>query len=267
METLGAYHDIGVQLDGHIALIEIRRPPHNYFDIPLIKAIADALHDIDQQTDARAVVLAAEGRSFCAGAQFAGPPRQVPAEEPPPGDRHGRHQIYREGIRIFEAQTPVVACVQGPAIGGGLGLALTADFRVASPEARFSANFARLGFHHGFGLTVTLPRIVGQQQAMRMLYTGVRLNGEEAHAVGLCDELAPAEELRDRAFEFANEIAASAPLAVRAIRRTMRHGLVDEIRVATDREQVEQDWLRRTDDFREGVRATAERRPAGFTGR
>ena len=116
-------------------------------------------------TRTRAVVLAAEGRSFCAGAQFGGPTRKEPEEEPPPGDRHGRLQIYREGIRIFEAQTPIVACVQGPAIRGGLGLALTADFRVASPEARFSANFAQLGFHHGFGLTVTLPRLVGQQQA------------------------------------------------------------------------------------------------------
>lgn len=265
MSELGTYTDLKVEIDGHVALMEIQRPPHNYFDLALINAIGDALNDIDRKTDVRAIVLAADGRSFCAGAQFAGGPRDQPVEAPPPGDRHGGIRIYRDAIRIFEAETPIVAAVQGAAIGGGLGLALAADFRVASPESTLSANFAQLGFHHGFGLTVTLPRIVGQQAAWRMLLTGARLRGDEAHKIGLCDELVSAEDLRPRAFELAHEIASAAPLAVRSIRRTLRHGLADEIRMVTDREQVEQDWLRKTNDFREGVRATAERRPPEFT--
>ena len=88
-------------------------------------------------------------------------------------------------MRLFANPTPVVAAIQGAAVGGGLGLALMADFRVASPEARFSANFARLGFHHGFGLTVTLPRLVGQQRAAEMLYTGQRVKSDEALRIGL----------------------------------------------------------------------------------
>lgn len=259
--------DVTVDIDGHIATVEIHRPPHNFFDVALIRALATAYHALDDEPDVRAIILASEGRSFCAGAQLGGPPpgEEAPADEPP-ARRTGSGHLYQEAVRLLEAETPVVAAVQGAAIGGGLGLALSADFRVAAPEARFAANFARLGFHHGFGLTVTLPALVGQQKALDMLYTGRRVKGEEALAVGLCDALVPIEELRDAAHKMAAEIAASAPLAVRAIRRTMRRGLAERVRLATDHELVEQDWLRETNDFREGVRATAERRTPDFTG-
>src|SRR5439155_742096 len=86
--------------------------------------------------------------------------------------------------RLFAAAIPVVATVQGAAVGGGLGLALSADFRVASPDSRFWANFARLGFHHGFGMTVTLPALVGQQAALDLLYTGRRVPGEGPPSCG-----------------------------------------------------------------------------------
>jgi enoyl-CoA hydratase/carnithine racemase len=175
--------------------------------------------------------------------------------------------LYAEAVRLFEAETPIVAAVQGAAIGGGLGLALMADFRVACPEARFAANFARLGFHHGFGLTVTLPALVGQQAALNMLLTGRRVKGEEAVALGLCDELVPLAEVRPAATALAHEIAVSAPLAVRSIRQTMRAGLAERVRLATDHEMVEQEWLRKTDDFVEGVGATADRREPNFEGR
>ena len=260
--------DVSVEIDGHVATVEIHRPPHNYFDVALIRAIATAYHALDEEADVRAIVLASEGRSFCAGAQLAAPaPDAADDADAPPARRTGSGHLYQEAVRLLEAETPVVAAVQGAAIGGGLGLALSADFRVAAPEARFAANFARLGFHHGFGLTVTLPALVGQQKALDLLYTGRRVKGEEALAIGLCDALVPLDELRDAAHERAAEIAASAPLAVRSIRRTMRRGLAERVRLATDHELVEQDWLRETDDFREGVRATAERRTPEFTGR
>ncbi|MCY3505498.1 MAG: enoyl-CoA hydratase/isomerase family protein [Chloroflexi bacterium] len=260
--------DVSVEVDGHIATVEIHRPPHNYFDVTLIRAIASAYHALDEEPDVRAIVLASEGRSFCAGAQLAAPAPadDSEADDPEPSRRTGSGHLYQEAVHLLEAETPVVAAVQGAAIGGGLGLALSADFRVAAPEARFAANFARLGFHHGFGLTVTLPALVGQQKALNLLYTGRRVKGEEALDIGLCDALAPIEELRDAAREMAAEIAGSAPLAVRSIRRTMRRGLAERVRIATDHELVEQDWLRETNDFREGVRATAERRTPEFTG-
>ena len=115
-------------------------------------------------------------------------------------------------------------------------------------------------------MTVTLPELIGKQAAANMLLTGRRVKGEEAYELGLCDHLVPLEELRPKAMELATEIAGSAPLAVRSIRRTLRRGLADRIRIATDHELVEQDWLRKTSDFREGVRATAERREPDFHG-
>ena len=160
-----------------------------------------------------------------------------------------------------------MAAVQGAAVGGGLGLALMPDFRVAAPEARFTANFARLGFHHGFGLTVTLPRIVGQQKALDLLYTGRRVGGEEAVEIGLADRLAPLDSLRAEARALAVEVAKSAPLAVDSIRQTMRGDLADLIRAATDHEQVEQDRLRQSADWAEGVKAMSERRDPAFVGR
>jgi len=261
LTELGPFGDVGVTFgEDFVANVEIRRPPNNHFDAALIASLAGAFEALDDDPRCRAIVLCAEGKHFCAGANLGGPGPRAERGADSPGD------LYDEAVRLFQTRTPVVAAVQGAAIGGGLGLALMADFRVAAPEARFSANFARLGFHHGFGLSVTLPAVVGQQRALEMLYTGVRLKGEEALGIGLCDRLAPAAELRATAHALAAEIAASAPLAVRSIRETLRGDLAERVRAATRREQAEQDRLRKTHDFAEGVRATAERRPPRFTG-
>jgi 2-(1,2-epoxy-1,2-dihydrophenyl)acetyl-CoA isomerase len=241
--------------EDHVATVEFDRPPHNHFDVELIAALADAYTALDEDPTCRAILLCSTGRHFCAGANFAGT------------DDAGAQALYAQAVRLFATATPVVAAVQGAAIGGGLGLALSADFRVASASSRFAANFARLGIHHGFGLTVTLPAAVGMQAALELLYTGRRVEGEEASALGLCDRLAADDELRSEAHALACEIAASAPLAVRSIRQTMRGDLPDRVRVATEREYAQQAPLFATDDFQEGVRATTERRTPRFTGR
>lgn len=255
----GAGADVTVELgEDFVATVELHRPPDNYFDAALIAALADAHEALDRNPACRAIVLCSEGRHFCAGARLGGAA----------GERGIQTSaLYDHAVRLFSSAKPVVAAVQGAAIGGGLGLALSADFRVASPESRFSANFARLGFHHGFGLTVTLPAIVGQQRALELLYTGRRVRGDEAHAVGLCDRLVPVDRLRSEAGALAGEIAASAPLAVRSIRQTLRGDLAARVRAATERELAEQDRLAQTDDFREGVRAMSERREPKFLGR
>ena len=245
-----------------VALVEIHRPPNNHFDVYLIRALSDIYESLDSNPDCRAIVLASEGKHFCAGANFTAPPTSSEAPLTTSGS-----DLYAEAVRLIEAKTPVIAAVNGAAIGGGLGLACSADFRVGSAETRMSANFAQLGFHHGFGLTLTLPPIVGQQRALEMLYTGKRLNGEEAYRIGLLDRFVAPEEVRAEALRFAAEIASSAPLAVASIRATMRAGIGDRYRGATSREGTEQAILRATEDFQEGVRATAERRPAQFEGR
>ena len=144
---------------------------------------------------------------------------------------------------------------------------MSADFRVTCPEARFAANFTRLGFHPGFGLTVTLPELIGKNNAALMFYTSRRVTGEEAYAIGLANVLVPQAQLRDAAFKLAAEIAENSPLGLMSTRATMRAGLADRVKAQTDHELAEQTWLRETDDFKEGVKSTEERRPAKFTGR
>ena len=253
------YKDIGVSTEGHVGIVEIQRPPHNFFDNSLINQIADAFEAFDREVNIRAYVLCAQGKSFCAGADFANRPQTGAAET-------GKH-LYKEATRLFRSKKPSVAAVQGAAIGGGLGLAVMPDFRVAAPEARFSANFTRLGFHPGFALTYTLPRLIGQQKANLMFYTGRRIGGEEAHAWGLADVLVPLSDVRKAALALATEIAEGGPLAVQSTRETMRRGFADAAEAATERELTEQDWTRKTEDFKEGVKSYAEKRVGNFKGR
>jgi enoyl-CoA hydratase/carnithine racemase len=242
--------------DHHVATVQLRRPPNNFFDVAMIRRIADLYDALAGERDVRVIVLCASGKHFCAGADFTGGS----------GATGGPGELYREAIRLFAAELPVVAAVQGAAIGGGLGLACSSDFRVAAPQARFAANFARLGFHHGFALTATLPAIVGQQHALDLLYTGRRVDGNEAHRLGLADHLANPDELRATAHKIARDIATAAPLAVRSIRATMRAPLLDAVRQAVEREAAEQQRLQQTADWREGVRASLERREPKFAG-
>ena len=181
--------------------------------------------------------------------------------------RNSPQDLYAQAARLCAVTVPFVAAVHGPAIGGGLGFAMTASMRVTCPEARFSANFVKLGIHQGFGLSVTLPELIGPSRAARVLLTGRRYNGEEATELGMADECVPADQVRDRAFELAAEIASGAPLAIRAINATLRNGLADRLREATAHEAAEQGRLFATEDAREGMRAVSERREGNFVGR
>jgi enoyl-CoA hydratase/carnithine racemase len=265
MTDYTGFKEIGVTLNGLVATVEIRRPPNNFFDAALIAEIGTAFEKLDADPACRAIVLAAEGRHFCAGADFSKRMDTGTVQESARSGA-GKH-LYKEAARLFRTAKPIVGAVQGAAVGGGLGLALVPDFRVTCSEARFTANFNRLGFHPGFGLTYTLPRLVGVQQATLLFYTGRRISGDEAVRIGLADVLVPLAEVRSAAQALALEMAQSAPLAVMATRETMRRGLVDAIEAATERELVEQDWLRQTEDFREGIKAYGERRLPDFKAR
>jgi enoyl-CoA hydratase/carnithine racemase len=245
---------------GPIATIELNRPPHNFFDLAMVGQIADALETLEDNPLCRVVVLAAAGQSFCAGADF---------NNRPDADRvrHPRKllPVYQEGLRITRFRKPIVAAIQGACVGGGLGLAMCADFRVASTAAKFSANFNRIGVHPGFGLSFTLPSLVGTQHAARLFYTGQRITAEEAHRIGLVDMLVSPETCRAEALAFANEIATSSPWAVQSTRQTLRKGFIEKFTEAVARESEVQAYQMRTADFKEGVKAMTERRPPRFS--
>lgn len=160
-------------------------------------ALADALHALDADDNCCAIVLGSQGKSFCAGADFSAAPSGG-------GPMFDNPALYGQGIRLFRTLKPIVAAIQGPAIGAGAGLTLVADFRIACPVSRFSVPFNRMGFHPGSGMSCTLPRLVGPQLAARLFYTGERIGSERMVELGLADELVPDEEARECA-QFASQ--------------------------------------------------------------
>jgi 2-(1,2-epoxy-1,2-dihydrophenyl)acetyl-CoA isomerase len=252
----GSFGDVTAVAGGDgVGVVEMHRPPPNYFDAGLLGGIVAAIAWANGQ-GCRAIVLCSEGRHVCAGLDFGATGTPTP---------ESLGELYGRAVELMEGPLPVVVALQGAAIGGGLGLALAGDFRVASDTSRFEANFARLGFHQGFGLSVTLPRVVGHQRASELLTTGRRVGGQEAMAIGLCDRLSG--DPRAGAHALAAEIAGSAPLAVRSIRSTLRAGLTEQFADALRHEGAEQLRLMQTEDFREGIGASQQRRPPRFSGR
>jgi enoyl-CoA hydratase/carnithine racemase len=252
---------VQVATDGHVAVVTLNNPPHNFMTASLMKDLADTCDRLDADNGIRAVVLQAEGKSFCAGADLSAPPdgQSSVLEE--------IHPLYRHAVRLYSAKKPIVAAVHGAAVGAGLGLALAVDFRIVSPDTRLTANFVKLGFHPGFGISLALPRLIGEQKAALMLLTGRRIKGDEAVAWGLADELVAPESVRPAALKLAHEIAENGPLAILAIRQTLRAGLAQAVEARLVAEFREQMRLTKTADFAEGVRAVAERRMGNFVGR
>ncbi|AEG49794.1 Enoyl-CoA hydratase/isomerase [Sphingobium chlorophenolicum L-1] len=245
---------------GHVGIVTLAAAPHNFVSSAIVAALADRVKAFDADPLIRCIVLQSEGRSFCAGADFG---QQRSADE-----RHAEMTaLYKAGGALFDCETPIVAAVQGAAVGAGLGLALVADFRIAAPEARFAANFVKLGFHPGFAITLTLPELIGQQRAALMLLTGRRIDGRKALRWGLVDEVYPIDELTSRTLAFAAEIAENAPLAVRGTRRTLRMDRATRVVDRLAHELEHQIALMGTQDFEEGVRAVSERRSGNFIGR
>src|SRR5688572_16163570 len=174
MEAISMIDGISVAREGRVATIRLSRPPHNFFDVGMIRAIADVIEANDANPDVLVTLMMAEGRNFCAGADFT----------KPLAEGSGPAEVYGQAARMFARCKPLVAAVRGGAIGGGLGLALAADFRVVTPTSRFHANFASIGLHPGFAITATLPALIGAQRAADLLLTARRVDGEEALALG-----------------------------------------------------------------------------------
>ncbi len=260
---------VGVHVEDHVAVVELQQGPHNFASAELLHAAVDAM--LAAVGDgARAVLLCSEGKSFCAGAQFSGGAGEKAASfgkyvQNDTGSEIG--PFYEAALRVFEVTVPVVAAVHGPAVGAGFGLATACDLRVTCPEAFFATNFVKLGIHPGFGISVTLPELIGPAQAADLLLTGRRVGGDEAFALGLANRIVAQADVRSTALLLAKEIGANAPLAVQATRATLRDGLATRVRTALGHERRTQDWLSATADAEEGIASMLERRPPVFTGK
>lgn len=257
---MGDYQFISVQIEEHVAVVTLDNPPYNFINIDMLQELLAAMRLLDDSDACRVIVIASASKVFCAGADF--------KSELHKGTDLGSasKEFYAVAMQLFDIATPMVAAIEGAAVGAGFGLTLLADFRVCSEASTFSANFNRLGIHPGFGMSVTLPRIVGVANAELLFYTGKRVKGVEADRLGLVTRLVPPGQVMEAALELAQQIALSAPIALKNTRNTLRAGLSEQVREANKREQALQSQEVLTADFLEGVAATAERRPPVFKG-
>jgi len=258
-----------VEVEAGVATITLNRPENRNSMTPdLMAAFRAAVAGAAADRALRAVVLTGRGASFCAGADFRGA-SPVPGERPDAElpDYERLYATYQPFLEVFDLPMPVVAALNGHAVGGGFGLALVCDLRVANRDARYGANFARLGFHSGMAISHLLPRIVGVPVAADLLFTGRLVSGAEAAAIGLVHEAVAPDEVLAAARAKARAIAACAPEAVRLMKRALYRGAGWDPRAAARAEAFAQAATMRSEDAREGIRALLEKREPRFTGR
>lgn len=255
------------EVNDYIATITLNRPDNrNSMTADVLEGFIDAVDKVRNDTTVRCVVITGKGKSFCAGADFKDASRQergktalLPNEQ--------IFEVYAPFLSVLNIEVPVIAALNGHAIGGGLGLALVTDIRVANREAKYGANFTRLGLHPGMATTYLLPRFVGVPRAAELLLTGRIITGAEAAEMGLVNYAVAPEEVLDKAYALAKEVAGCAPIANRFTKRSLYQNLDWNPREAAQHEAEVQSRTRETEDHAEGVRALLEKRAPDFKGR
>ena len=243
----------------NVVELTLNRPENRNSMTPeMLTAFGDALDRLADERDVRVVVITGTGSSFCAGADFRSPLLEDIAE---PDDHY---PVYQPFLRVLEIEVPVIAAMSGHAVGGGFGLALVCDIRVAAEDARYGANFVRLGLGPGMGISYLLPRLIGAPLALEYLLTGRLFDGTTGRRIGFANHAVQADLVLDTARTIADDIAAASPTAVVLTKRAVYRGLDMDTLDHARREAVEQAQTAQTSDFVEGVAALLEKREPVF---
>jgi enoyl-CoA hydratase/carnithine racemase len=250
--------------DGWIGVITLNRPDNRNSMTPeLLDAFADASAAARGDREIRALVVTGTGNCFSSGADFKATLQRDGSAAP-----HERsYAMYEPFLSLLDIAVPVIGALNGHAVGGGFGLALVCDLRVGAEDAKYGANFVRLGLAPGMAISYLLPRLVGVARANELLLAGRLVEGREAAALGILNRAVPAAQVMPVAMELAREIAAAAPLAVRATKAAIRRGLELHVREAARAEAFAQAETLATDDCKEGIAALLGKRTPQFTGR
>lgn len=250
-----------------IATITLNRADNRNSMTPeVMDAFRAAVARASADRELRCVIFTGRGTSFCAGADFR---TASPAEPRPDGavpDHDRLFETYEPFLEVFDLPMPTIAAMNGHAVGGGFGLSLVCDLRVANRDAKYGANFARLGIHSGMAISHLLPRIVGVPLAADLLFTGRLVSGAEAASIGLVHEAVAADAVTEAARRRARAIATCAPNAVRSMKQALYRGTGWDPRRAAREESFVQAATMRSEDGREGIRALLEKREPRFSG-
>lgn len=250
-----------------VALITLNRPDNrNSMTSELLDGFAAATKRAAANRDVRCVVVTGTAKYFSAGADFKAQLQR--ADEGANKLPHERsYAMYEPFLELVDVAVPVIGALNGHTVGGGFGLSLLCDIRLAAKDAKYGANFCRLGLAPGMAISYTLPRIVGPQRAAELLYTGRLFDGDEAVSLGYAMRALPAASVLPEALLLARAIAASAPQAVRQTKLMMRRALGYDPRGHAALEAYTQAETIGTEDAREGIAALLEKREPTFTGR
>jgi len=259
--------------DGDIATLLFDDPDRrNAMTRAMGEAFQNHVSALARDESLRAVVVSGSGRAFSAGGDLDMLERQAISGAAAPGVawrgiRDEMSSFYRLFLAVRDLPCPTIAAIQGAAVGAGLCVALGCDIRYVAADAQLGLNFARLGVHPGMAATWTLPRLVGSAQAAELLYSGRLIDGAEALRIGLASRALPAAEVLTQAQQTAREIAANAPIAVRAIKRALARSEAASLEDQLQFEASEQARTFETRDAQEGITAIRERRAPRFSGR
>lgn len=245
-----------------IVLIALNRPDSaNALNTALAQSLADALLELHENRSCRVAILTGSAKHFCAGADLK--ERQGMSEK----DWHIQHDAFEKALHaLLKCPIPVIAAVNGAAMGGGLELALAADFIYAADTARFALTEATLGIMPGLGGTQNLPRSVGRRRAKELLFTGQAFSAQQALEWGMVNAVFPTDQLMSETQKTAAAIAANAPLSLRAIKQSVDDGIALPLKEALAFELTHYRTLLTTKDRHEGITAWKEKRKPGFTG-
>ena len=251
--------------DSHVGVLSLHRPDNRNSMTPeLLDAFAVASRAARADTGARCVIVTGSGSSFSAGADFKST-IQRDGDDRAPNEKS--YAMYEPFLSLLDIPVPVIGALNGHAVGGGFGLALVCDLRIGAVDAKYGANFVRLGLAPGMAISYLLPRLIGLARANELLLTGALVDGARAEALGILNRAVPAADVLATAHELANQITAAAPLAVRATKLAIRRGLDLHVREAARAEAYAQAETVATSDAREGIAALLAKRDPQFTGR
>ncbi len=254
------YKTIILEKKDYITTIILNRPDRlNALNDQMVDDLTEAFASEDRDDETRVVVITGAGRAFCSGADL--------REERAGGKNEAVHSFANRIFAALDIGKPVIASINGIAVGGGYTMTLSCDIRIASEAAKFQLPFTRLGICTELGSTYLLPRLVGMGKACELVLTSKMIDAKEAKEIGLVNQVVPASELVKTTYEMASSIAKLPPLAVQMNKRGLRQAMNADLPSQLQYEALTTAYLRDTEDHKEAIKAFKEKREPIYKGR
>ena len=262
--------DLEVSVIDGVMVARLNRPEKkNALSPEMLDLLRNALQSANEDPEVRCVVITGAGDAFCSGGDLGRRSKESTASDPTPLERKTRLQkvTHKVVLAVEDFEKPLIAAVNGAAVGAGMDLALMCDLRFAGASARFSEAYIRVGLLPGNGGCYFLPRIVGPARALELLWTGDFVSADEAEKIGLVNHVYPDAQLMPETLAFAKRLAEGPPLQQREIKKLMYQSLRTDLRTSLEAVSSHMAVIQSTADYKEAIAAYKEKRPPKFHGR